>query len=182
MKPVPIEVGAPAPDFEVPVLGGGVASLAALKGRKVWLAFFRYASCPLCNLRVHRMIERYPALAAQGLAIVAVFQSPLDRMAQFVGRQAPPFPLVSDPSESLYRLYGVGTSLAGLVAPRVIAGLVRAGREGFHAGRPDGTLSRIPADFLIDEDGRVADAFHGRDIGDHIPFDRVERFVGTLHA
>jgi peroxiredoxin len=99
-------------------------------------------------------------------------------MAQYVGRQAPPFPLASDPSESLYRLYGVGTSVAGMMHPRVMAGLVQASREGFHAGRTDGALSRIPADFLIGEDGRVADAYHGRDIGDHIPFDRVERFLG----
>jgi peroxiredoxin len=178
MSNAPVTTGDIAPDFEAPVLGGGLISLASLRGRKVWLAFFRYASCPLCNLRVHRMIERHPVLERHGLAVVAVFQSPLERLERHVGRQRPPFPLASDPSESLYRLYGVGASVSGLAAPRVMAGLVQAAREGFRAGRPDGTLSRIPADFLIDEEGRVVDAFHGRDIGDHIPFERVERFLG----
>ncbi len=35
----------------------------------------------------------------------------------------------------------------------------------------------IPADFLINEEGIVVSVFAGGDIGEHIPFERVERFL-----
>ena len=48
---------------------------------------------------------------------------------------------------------------------------------GFFPRATDGSKTRIPGDFLIDENGIVADAFYGADIGDHIPFERVEHFL-----
>jgi hypothetical protein len=32
---------------------------------------------------------------------------------------------------------------------------------------------------LIDERGVIADLYYGRDIGDHIPFERVDAFIGS---
>ncbi|MFZ5697124.1 MAG: redoxin domain-containing protein [Pseudomonadota bacterium] len=65
-------------------------------GQKVWLAFFRYAGCPLCNLRVHQMIQRHDAWERQGLKIVASFQAPVEEVAANVGEQNAPFPIVCD--------------------------------------------------------------------------------------
>ena len=35
----------------------------------------------------------------------------------------------------------------------------------------------MPADFLIDEEGNIVEAYYGADAGDRIPFDRVELFL-----
>jgi hypothetical protein len=39
------------------------------------------------------------------------------------------------------------------------------------------TSNLLPADFLIDEDGRIAECHYGSDAGDRIPFERVELFL-----
>jgi hypothetical protein len=45
------------------------------------------------------------------------------------------------------------------------------------AFKKHGTLTRIPADFLIDGEGTIADAYYGREIGDHIPYERDDDFA-----
>jgi len=37
---------------------------------------------------------------------------------------------------------------------------------------------RVIADILVDEHGRVVEAHSGQDAGDHMPFERIERFIG----
>ena len=173
-----LEPGQNVPSFRGKTADGVAVSLEAFKGRKVWLAFFRYASCPLCNLRVAQMIGRYDELTAEGLEIVAVVQSPPARMGEFMGTQTPPFPIVCDPSEQLYERFGVESSLRGYAHPKNLAVMARAAKQGFVASpKMDGTKTRLPADFLIDADGLIVDAFYASVISEHIPFDRVERFV-----
>jgi len=41
----------------------------------------------------------------------------------------------------------------------------------------DGDWAMIPADFLIGPDFRIAEAFYGRHIGDHLPLERIEAFL-----
>ncbi len=174
-----LTAGAEAPLFEAQGWKEQTHELAALRGNRVWLAFFRYASCPLCNLRVHRMIQRYEELSSRGLRILAVFQSPPASIAAYVGKQEPPFPLLSDPDERLYRMYGLENSLGAFVSPRNTAALTTATAKGFLPGKMEGTKTRIPGDFLIDPTGRIQDLFYGEIISDHIDFDRVERFVAS---
>ena len=44
----------------------------------------------------------------------------------------------------------------------------------YKIAKPDSSMIRIPADFLIDELGIILDSYHGNNIGDHIPFHRIE--------
>lgn len=171
-------VGREAPDFTLETLNGGSVSLSDFRGKKVWLAFFRYASCPMCNLRISDIIRRHGEFAGKGLKILAVFQSPRKNLARYVGRQKPPFPLLSDPEETAYGTYGLGNSLKAFVHPMAGVKLAQAATRGFLPGALDGTKTRIPGDFLIDETGVVVDEFHGGDIGQHIPFERVDAFLG----
>ncbi|MBS0556722.1 MAG: alkyl hydroperoxide reductase, partial [Proteobacteria bacterium] len=39
------------------------------------------------------------------------------------------------------------------------------------------TSNLMPADFLVDKHGRIAEAHYGADAGDRIPFERVELFL-----
>lgn len=151
-------------------------------GQPTWLAFFRYASCPLCNLRIQDLSARYESLAERGLRVLTVFQSTPEQMQGYVAKQRPPFPLLSDPDESLYATYGVTASLAKYLHPLAGAGLARATARGFMMGRMDGTKTRVPADFLIDGAGVVRERFDGGHIGEHIPFERVEAFLDAQRA
>jgi len=62
VRPVPIVVGQPAPDFTLPVYQGGTLSLSSLRGKNVLLLFPRgYAAenywCTICNYRYVELAE-----------------------------------------------------------------------------------------------------------------------------
>lgn len=88
--------------FEIADMRGRRVELTGQPGRHVLLSFYRYASCPLCNLRVHELSGRCGAWQEQGLDLLAVFQSPQDKLRHYVGQQQTPFPLIPDPEQRLY--------------------------------------------------------------------------------
>jgi peroxiredoxin len=50
-----------APELRLPAWDGGQFSTAELEGRRYLLSFFRFASCPLCNMRMHLLVRRFSA-------------------------------------------------------------------------------------------------------------------------
>jgi peroxiredoxin len=172
-----LQPGVEAPSFTARTWDAREIRLGDYLGGPVWLAFFRYAACPLCNLRVHQMIARYEQLTENGLVLLTVFQSPASSVAEYVGKQAPPFPILCDPEEALYALYGLEASLVGFLAPSNLKELRQAKKLGFPAlGPMEGTKTRLPADFLIDAGGVIRDAFYGSRTAESIPFERVAQF------
>jgi peroxiredoxin len=174
--PKKLTAGDPAPALQERSALGEPVSLDALRGKPVWVAFFRYTSCSFCGLRIHQMIARAERWQQRGLQILGVFQSPEAAVAPFVRERQAPFPFVCDPEERLYAEWGLETSVLGLLRPRLVPTMTRDVVSG-RVFKQHGSLTRIPADFLIDEQGRVAVAFYGRDIGEHIPLERVEEFL-----
>jgi len=156
-----------------------LGNLVDLKKRRrpVLLSFYRYASCPVCNLRMQELIRSHPRLTAAGLDLIAVFQSPAEVVACYVGRQDAPFPIVPDHELVLYRRFGVEANWGGLFTGSVLRAAKTAIGSGFKPGRIDGPLSRLPADLLIGADGRVAIAYYGKDINDHLPLPDIEHWL-----
>jgi peroxiredoxin len=182
---IQLKSGNAAPAFETwDVSGTRRIDLSSYRGRHVLLSFYRYASCPLCNLRVHDLAKKHADWHWRGLDMLAVFQSPADKMRQYVGGQHTPFPLIPDPDpdpdQKLYALYGVGHSWAGFLKAWGTR-LPEIGRsvmgKGYLPGSVEGGIHRIPADFVIDPHGRIAEAFYGQDIGDHLPVERIEAYL-----
>lgn len=172
-----LKPGQSAPVIVASDVLGRPVDLGALRGRRVMLSFYRYASCPVCNLRMHELIVAHPRLAELGLDLVAVFQSPPATIGEYVGRQNAPFPILADPAMDLYRKYGVEAGWSGFMSWRVIRRALAAMRQGFRPGRIDGPFHRTPADFVIDADGRIALAHYGRDIDDHLPLPVIEQWL-----
>ena len=123
-------------------------------------------------------------LAAAGLEIVAVFSSTPDEVLKLVRQRPRPFRVAADPRNEAYRIYGVRHSVAGklrAVFNRLgdwLAGMHAAGWSRSLRGLAElNTNNLLPADFLIDENGRIVEAYYGGDAGDHIPLDRILRFA-----
>jgi peroxiredoxin len=173
---MPLFAGQAAPPLSGISGSGRPVSLETYRGGKVWVAFFRYTSCTFCSLRIHAMISRANAWIESGLSIIGVFQSPPGAIAEFVRERAVPFPFIGDPSERLYAAWGLNASIQGLLGLHLVPTMARDVVSG-RAFRKHGTLTRIPADFLIDEAGTIGDLYYGKDIGDHIPFERIDAFV-----
>lgn len=176
--------GDPAPAFTRPELDGHPIRLRDYRGRKVLLVFFRYATCPFCTIRFVRLTQEAQRYADAGVQIVGVFESSADYIREYLYRRGLPFPVIPDPQGELYALYGVKKSLPGLMLGMFrLPTLLRALFDPeYRMARPDGPVTRIPADFLIDENQHIADAYYGSDIGDHIPFPRIDRFAAGALA
>ncbi len=153
-----------------PVLIGGT-------GRRTLLSFFRDAACPFCNYRIYELTQQHKGLLALGLDVVAVFGSSREEVLRFVARHPRPFRLVADPMGATHQLYGIERSLLRKLkavvtrVPTLLKGLKIVGLAGLN------TNNLMPADFLIDEEGRIVEAYYGGDAGDRIPFERIELFL-----
>lgn len=175
-----LEPGEHAPDFSAIDIHGRPVRLHGYAGRKVLLSFFRFATCPFCTVRFVRLTQEAERYAQQGLEVIAVFESSAEYIREYLNGRSMPFPVIADPDGELYARYGLKKSATGLLFGMFrIPTLLRALFDPqFRMARPDSSLLRIPADFLLDSNGRLVESYYGRDIGDHIPFKKIERFIG----
>jgi len=166
-------------DFITDDIYGNPIRLTDFKGKKVMLAFFRDAACPFCNFRLYELTNKYKQFQDRNVEIIAVFSSPADIVRQYVAKHPRPFKLISDPELELYSKYEVQHSTSALFKalffklPRIIRGMIKGGRP-----KPNPHVRLVPADFLIDEKGKVVDVWYGRDTSDHMPMKDVMAFIG----
>lgn len=174
-----LKPGQQAPLFSAPDALGQTIDLNAYQGRKVMVTFYRFASCPFCNLRVQRLINQYAEFEARGLSMISFWQSPAASILEHVGQQAMPFPMIPDPDKKFYRIYGVESSWMGVLKvmrdPKLI---FQSMKGGFNPTTADGEMNQIPADFLLNPDLTLHTAHYGEHIGDHVAFTEIERFLG----
>lgn len=182
-----LRVGQQAPLFDVTDLDGRRVNLADYRGTNVLLSFHRAAVCPLCNLRLWHLIDRAVSYRRQGLALIAFFESSPQLTREYVGRMHPPFPVVPDLERKVYGMYGLESSLLGVVRARIgrRADYREATARGLGArlaenlARMDGRFARMPADFLLGPDLRIRRAYYGRDSGDFLLFSEIDAFLAS---
>ena len=169
--------------FSAENMEGETIYLTQFAGKPLLLMFYRYASCPMCNLRLRDFAQHYPQLHTRGLEVVAFFHSPARNIRANAGKGHFPFQLVADPEFKVYRSYGVETSwlkfLLSMLLPSFYVDWIRSMRYGFWGG-VDRQMGKMPADFLIGPDGRIMKAHYGRDMGDHLSVREVETALTDL--
>ena len=168
-----LQEGSRAPELNTTDVQGGDVRLDNMKG-KVMLSFYRYASCPFCNIRMHEIISRYDECKSVNLECIAIFESPRESIIKYVGKQDMPFPVIADPEQTLYKKYCVTGSVWGFFKGSLsLRRLAQALAQGFFPGKMEGDKFMLPADFLIDSQGVIARAYYGNSISDHIPLSDV---------
>ena len=178
-----LEPGQPAVPFTAEAIDGTAVSLSQFADTPVLLIFFRFASCPMCNLHLRDLAAAYAGLRERGLAVVAFFHSPARAIRAHAGSRRYPFSLVADPEFRIYRMYGVETSWARLllsvVKPSFYVSFFRSLVHGFWGGVA-WQMAKMPADFLVGPDGRLVAAHYGRDIGDHLTVAQLHTLLDGL--
>ena len=180
---IALTAGMQAPAFQVQrTLRGGPLSLDSLRGGPVLLKFYRFATCPVCNLHMHHFIKRHGEIEAAGLRTVVFFHSSLARLEKTIDR-ALPFAVVPDPDKDIFRAYGVTQSWAGMFRARVWADYGRAMARGLSPGMlsHDGGIKGHPADFLLDATGTIRLAHYGAHYADSLDADAVLQAVEDLN-
>ncbi len=179
-----LQPGDAAPEIGTNDYLGNPIRLHEYKGRWVLLSFYRYASCPFCNLRVHKLSQQAKELHRLNLSLIGVFQSPTEAIAKHAGARDPGFPLIADPSQALYAQFGLETSWVGVLTGMIfkMPTMMAAMFKGFLPGSIEGDFTQMPADFLINPDGIIVIANYGTDLGDHLPLETVYKTLQLTPA
>lgn len=178
-----LQEGQLAPLFTVKDIFENQIALNNFAGQNLMISFYRFSSCPFCNLRVRELMRYAPEFQEKGLHMLSFWQSPKESILEHIAQQHPPFPFIPDPAKVVYRRYGVeqswtATAQAMLLHPLTIYKAVRA---GFRASSVDGDKNLVPADFLIGPDQTIQRAYYGKHVGDHLPIAEIEQFLATSH-
>lgn len=173
-----ISVGETVKPIQLMSIDGKAFRSEDLAGRRYMISFFRFASCPFCNLRMHSLVKRYAELG-DDFTIVAIFDSPLDNLREQTEGHHAPFPVLADETNTYYRQYGIKYSVLGIFVGMLkrFPSLLKATlMHGYWPLKIKGKMHTMPADFLVDEQGTIQTAYYGKDEGDHLSFDIIKQF------
>jgi len=165
--------------FSLPAIDGSLFDTNSLKGKRYLVSFYRFASCPFCNLRLHELMTRYQELN-NSFTIVAVFDSSLENLQRHTQKHHACFPILADQDNACFKLYAIENSLLGTLKsmivrlPDLMDAMVL---KGYMPWRIKGNITALPADFLIDEKGVIHTAYYGKDAGDHLEFSQIKAFA-----
>jgi thioredoxin-dependent peroxiredoxin len=128
-------VGQAAPAFEAASTQGGQVRLADHLGKRaVVLAFFPKAFTGGCTKEMTAFRDRYAEFASAGAQVLGISMDDLETQKKFAESLKTPFPLLSDPSGTVAKAYGVA-------------------KEGY--------AERVT--FVINKEGKVVQVIEGRD-------------------
>ncbi len=104
-----VKAGDVVAPFSLPEVDGGTVELGQLLERgPAVLLFFRFATCPACNVALrHYQAELHPPLAELGATLVAISPQVPDKLVEIKERYDFGFPVASDPGSELARRFGI---------------------------------------------------------------------------
>ncbi|PIQ16388.1 MAG: hypothetical protein COW67_03400 [Flavobacteriales bacterium CG18_big_fil_WC_8_21_14_2_50_32_9] len=161
-------------DFELTDYLGNRIKSSDYKGQKVYLSFFRGASCPFCNLRVHQLIKNYSKFEANKIQIITFFAATKEEINKYAGKQNAPFTIIPDPNSEIYQKYNIQQSSLGMI--KTMMNPVKMMKVMFSKFFNLNSIKEkpiLPADFLIDENQLIYKAYYGSDFGDHLTFEEI---------
>ena len=170
--------GANAPDIALPAIDGSTFKMTDYLGKRVILTFFRFSSCPFCNIRINRIVKRWNEFSADTV-MVGVFDAKIGELTKRMKKHNAPFTIVADESYEHFERNSVAKSFGRFLigALRSPLTFMQATFKGyFPLTLSIGKLSIIPVDVLIDEQGKVVRAHYCKDTVDHIPIDELIAF------
>ena len=173
-----IVTGDTAPQFTLPAIDGSTFNMADMKGKRVILTFFRFSTCPLCNMRIRRIVQRWNEFSKDAV-MVAVFDAKVGDLQKRMKKHDAPFVVVADETYEQFNKNGVKKSFFKFMwgAMRSPLTLLQATLRGYvPLTLSISKLSTIPVDILIDEDGKVVQAHYCKDTADHLSLDRMIAF------
>lgn len=140
--------GDPAPPFELPDQRGNPVRLSHYAGKKLLLYFYPKADTPGCTKQSCSVSEALTDLTGLGTAALGISPDPPSRQDKFDSKYGLGFPLLSDPEHTVARAYGAWAEKS--MYGKKYLGIVRSS-------------------FLIDEDGKILQAWYKVRPADTVP-------------
>lgn len=130
-----LAIGDPAPDFTLPVNGGGALSLGDYRGKNVVLYFYPQDNTPTCTLQAIDFSGKAAAFKNAGTVVIGVSPDSLQSHDRFCSKHNLTILLLADEEHKAIDGYGVW-------------------REKSTFGRT--YMGVVRSTFLIDKAGRIA--------------------------
>ena len=151
-----LEPGEPAPPFALLDQHGNTVRLQDQRGRKVLVYFYPEADTPGCTTQSCDLRDHRQDLAGIGAEVLGISPDQPEAQLAFDRKYALGFPLLSDPDHRVAEAWG-------------------AWGEKTRNGKT--SVGIIRSSFLVDEDGRIAQAWYGV-----TPKDTVPNAIAALSA
>ena len=173
MKLVP---GEKLSEIKLPSIEGSEFNITKIKGKKTLLTFYRFATCPFCNLRIHEITKRYNELG-KNFEMIAIFNSSPDYLAKQMGKHNAPFTILADQNFEYFAKYEVEKSFPKFMIGSLVGffRILKASLKGYFPMELKG-MTIVPVDVLINEAGIIEKVYYGKNTTDHISFDEIKKF------
>lgn len=182
-----LELGEKAPNISVTDIKGNKQNLKTIvKNKKVLAVFFRYAWCPICNMRTHELIENYSKLQEKGYEVLAFYQTEANKLLPYVEDHKIPFPVIADFEGKYYQLYkleynkdkfeksfGDERTKKAIEKALTISDYESEKKKYEAKDGNEPAADLIPGDFIINRKGIIERAYYGAFFGDHLPLSEV---------
>ena len=144
-----LKSGASAPAFSLLDQDGKTVKLSEFAGRKLLLYFYPKADTPGCTTQACSIRDAMPDLASLGIAAVGISPDEPAELKKFIDKYGLNFPLLSDPDHKTADAYGTW------------------GEKSMYGKTYEGI---IRSSFLLDEQGRVVQAWYKISPKNTVPF------------
>lgn len=173
-----LEKGVRNHEFLVTSIFGNQVSNTTYARQKLWMAFYRYAGCPMCASHFDEVNSYIQRLKDNDVVFFAVFDSaPAKIPDRMKSKAGPNCVIIGNDNLGLFELFGVEKSWAGLFSMGTLQSRIEAGKKGYSENNLDGAINRMPAHILVWPGGEVAHAHYGKNAGDQIPWNVAWDFV-----
>ena len=161
----------------LPSTQGDTFDIKDLAGKKAIVTFYRFATCPFCNLRINEFTKRYSELG-DNFQVIAIFDSPLDFLIKSTKKHNAPFKILADENFDYFKKYDVEQSAWKFLIGSTLGffRLLKAFCNGYIPMQMKGSMRTVPVDILINEDGTIERAYYAKNTTDHLSFDEVKTF------
>ena len=176
---MPYQIGDKIIELSLPAIDGIQFTLDHVQGKRYMICFMRFAACPFCQMRLHQLITRWQELD-DNFTVITIFDSSLKNLQKHANKQHAPFSILADEQAIYYQQFAIKHSVSGMFKAmlfRMPTLLFAMMVKRYFPSSFKGSITTLPADFMIDEKGIVDSIYYGKDSGDHTPFERVKAFA-----
>lgn len=143
-----LAAGNDAPGFELQDQGSHPVRLSDFAGSKLLVYFYPKADTPGCTKQSCAVRDALDELRSRGVAVVGISPDPVSKQVKFDRKHSLGFPLLADPDHRAAEAFGVWDQKS--MYGKVFMGINRSA-------------------FLIDEDGKIIEAWYKVRPGDTVP-------------
>jgi peroxiredoxin Q/BCP len=144
-----LQTGTAAPAFSLLDQDGSTVSSSEFAGKKLLLYFYPKADTPGCTAQACSIRDELPNLSGLGIAAAGISPDQPEKLKKFKEKYSLNFPLLSDPEHKTADAYGTW------------------GKKSMYGKEYEGI---IRSSFLLDEKGKVIQAWYKVSPKDTVPF------------